>query len=82
MYEQKMESLDSPKLPENPALLGKTIGFYFACLVISDVSDFVTPWTVAHRAPQTVGFLLGPDILQMAGYFLYLKDGRKIKKEH
>ena len=81
MYEQKTESLGSPKLPENPALLGQTIGFHFACLVTSVVSDFVTSWTVAQQAPQTVGFLLCPNILQMAGYFLYLKDGRKVKQE-
>ena len=81
MYEQKMERLGSPKPPENPAPLGQTIGFHFVCLVTSVVSDFATPGTVAHQAPQTVGFLLCPNILQMAGYLLYLKDGRKTKKE-
>ena len=70
------------KTPWKSCSPGQTIGFHFVCLVTSVVSDFVTPWTVAHQAPQTVGFLLCPNILQMAGYLLYLKDGRKTKKEH
>ena len=31
MYEQKMESLGSPKLSTNPVPLGQTIGFYLLC---------------------------------------------------
>ena len=28
----------------------------YACSIASVVSDFVTPWTVAHQAPLSVGF--------------------------
>ena len=32
------------------------IGCVHACLVASVMSDSVTPWTVAHQAPLSMGF--------------------------
>ena len=37
-------------------LLGAAVGTHYCCLVLSHVQLFVTPWTVAHQAPLSMGF--------------------------
>ena len=55
--EGSRENGEEKQAEVTPRWLDRECGFYFVtvCVSPSVVSDFATPWTVAHQAPLSMG---------------------------